>query len=47
MRKFRTDVANLAAAYLISRQEKYAAKAVQMLSEFFLNPKTRMNPHLL
>ncbi len=46
LRKMRTNVANLAAGYLITRDEKYAEKAVTFLREFFLEPQTRMNPHL-
>lgn len=47
LRKLRNDVANLSTAYVISHQEKFAARAIQMLTEFFLEPETRMNPHLL
>ena len=47
LRRLRTNVANLAAAYKISGAEKYAAKAVQLLKGFFLDEKTKMNPHLL
>ncbi len=46
LRTMRTNVANLAAGYLITRDEKYAEKAVTFLREFFLGPQTRMNPHL-
>jgi len=47
MRTMRTCVANLAAAYHITKDEKYAEKAVEFLATFFLNPETKMNPHLL
>jgi hypothetical protein len=36
----------LAAAYQLTHDERYAVKAVTMLRVFFLNPETRMNPHL-
>ena len=47
MRVMRTSVAHLAAAYHITGDEKYAAGAVEFLHTFFLNPETKMNPHLL
>lgn len=47
LRSLRTHVANLAAGYEISGEEKYAEKAVLLLKEFFLDEATRMNPHLL
>lgn len=47
MRNMRTCTAHLAAAYHITGDEKYAAKAVDFLQVFFLNPATKMNPHLL
>jgi len=47
MRTMRTCTANLAAAYHITQDEKYAQKAVEFLKIFFLNPETKMNPHLL
>lgn len=36
----------LALAYQITGEERYAAKAVDRLKRWFLNAKTRMNPHL-
>jgi hypothetical protein len=47
LRKMRTDVANLAAAYRLTGGKEYAAKAVLYLWEFFIQKSTRMNPHLL
>jgi len=39
-------VETLALAYYYKGNEAYAAKAVQLLRAFFLDPETRMNPHL-
>lgn len=36
----------LAAAYLLTGEERYAAKAVEMLKVFFVNEDTRMHPSL-
>jgi hypothetical protein len=36
----------LAAAYYLSDEEKYAAKAIENLRIWFLNPKTKMNPNM-
>jgi len=47
LRTMRTNSANLAAAYHITKDEKYATKAVEFLKTFFLDAKTKMNPHLL
>jgi len=40
-------VANLAAGYKITGEDKYVEKAVLLLKEFFLDEKSRMNPNLL
>ncbi|WP_248925231.1 alginate lyase family protein [Paenibacillus hamazuiensis] len=47
LREMRTHVAHLAAAYAVTGEEKYAARAARWLKEFFLDEETRMNPHLL
>jgi len=46
LRKLRDAVAALGAAYLITGEDKYAAKAAEMLRVFFLDPETKMNPNL-
>jgi len=46
MRDMRDAVAALAAAYKINGEERYVTKAVSLLRVFFLDPATRMNPHL-
>lgn len=38
-------VRTLALAYYFSRDERYAAKASELLKVWFLNPDTKMNPH--
>jgi hypothetical protein len=46
LRELRDRVAALCAAYCITGDERYAATAVRLLRCFFLDPETRMNPHL-
>ena len=46
VRQLRDAVAALAAAYKIKGEERYAEKAAELLRVFFLDPATRMNPHL-
>ena len=46
MRETRDTVATLAAAYLVSGDAAYARRAAEWLDAFFVNPATRMNPHL-
>ncbi|GAB5554717.1 MAG: hypothetical protein Sapg2KO_43080 [Saprospiraceae bacterium] len=40
-------VGNLASAYLITKEEKYAKAAIQHLEAWFVNDSTKMNPNLL
>lgn len=47
MRGMRTAVANLAAAYSITGQAKYAERAGEHLQAFFIDPARRMNPSLV
>ncbi|MDD9267147.1 alginate lyase family protein [Paenibacillus sp. GCM10023248] len=47
LRRMRSRVAALAAAYRITGDQRYSAKAARLLSAFFLDERTRMNPHLL
>jgi alpha-galactosidase len=44
--QLRDAVAALGAAYEITKDERYAAKAAELLKVFFLVPETRMNPRL-
>jgi hypothetical protein len=46
LRTMRDAVASLAAAWKLTGDAKYAAKAGACLRVFFLDPQTRMNPHL-
>ena len=46
MRDLRDAVAALAAAYKVTGDDRYVTKAVELLRVFFLDPRTRMNPHL-
>ncbi|HSY18679.1 MAG TPA: alginate lyase family protein [Candidatus Acidoferrales bacterium] len=46
MRHMKDAVAALAAAYVLTGDDKYALKAAVFLRVFFLDAKTRMNPHL-
>jgi hypothetical protein len=47
LRRMRSRVACLAAAYRITGEQRYASHAVRLLDAFFVNESTRMNPHLL
>lgn len=40
-------VGNLASAYLITKEEKYAKAVIQHLEAWFVNDSTKMNPNLL
>lgn len=46
LRRLRDAVSALAAAYLLTRDEACVAKAAALLRVFFLDPVTRMHPHL-
>ncbi len=46
MRDLRDAVAALAAAYKITGDDRYAAKAAELLHVYFLDSGTRMNPNL-
>lgn len=46
LRRMRTDVTFLAAAWKITGKQEYGEYGVQGLKEFFLDPETRMNPNL-
>ena len=46
VRQVNESVAALAAAYQMTREERYVDKAAELLRVFFIDPKTRMNPHL-
>ena len=46
IRELRDSVAALGAAWLVTKDERYPAKAAALLRVFFLDPATRMNPHL-
>lgn len=43
--KVTNAIRNLSLAYYFSNNEKYAQKSVQLISTWFLDEKTRMNPH--
>ena len=43
---FATGIENLAIAYYITKDEKYAKKAVENLKIWFINPETKMNPNM-
>ena len=39
-------VSTLGLAYRLDRREEYAAQAARLVRVWFLDPATRMNPHL-
>ncbi|WP_082593166.1 alginate lyase family protein [Paenibacillus sp. Soil766] len=47
LRRMRSRVACLATAYRITGEQRYASHAIRQLDAFFVNERTRMNPHLL
>ncbi len=47
MRRLSIQVAALASAYILTNDSKYSEKVLQHLLAWFVNPETRMNPHLL
>jgi hypothetical protein len=47
MRSFRTTVSHLTAGYLLYGDKEQGRAAVQRLKRFFVDPQTRMNPHML
>lgn len=46
LRRMRNQVSTLALAYQTFHDEAYAARAVRILNEFFLDKNTKMTPHL-
>jgi len=46
LREMRDAVAALSAAYVVSGDAAYAQRAAEWLRVFFVDPATRMNPHL-
>jgi len=46
LRRMRTNLVMLAAAYRLTKEETYAAQGVRILKEFFLDEETLMNPRL-
>lgn len=44
--QLRDTIAALGAAYRLTGEDRYARKAAELLRAFFLDSKTRMNPHL-
>lgn len=46
LRRMRTYTATLALAYTVTGEERFAAHAVRILKEYFLDEATGMNPHL-
>ena len=43
---FTKDVESLSLAYYYFDDERYAKHAIHLIKDWFLNPETRMNPHL-
>lgn len=46
MKALFSNVEKLAKAYYFTEDEQYAAKAIELISVWFINQETRMNPHL-
>lgn len=47
MVRFSIQASALTAAYKITHQKKFAGKAIEHFNAWFVNPETKMNPHLL
>jgi len=46
MIRFSIHVSTLTSAYLITNNKKYAQKSIEHLKAWFIDPATKMNPHL-
>ncbi|CAG8777840.1 9480_t:CDS:2, partial [Cetraspora pellucida] len=46
LRKLMKDIQHLGLAYFFTRNDTYVKKAIYRLNEWFIDPKTKMNPNL-